>query len=75
MTYELNAKIKVNLNVYNPPGQGTTSLVRNKEQESGSHSIDWNGTDDSGKAVTAGIYMVRLQGANSFLIRKMVLIM
>jgi flagellar hook assembly protein FlgD len=42
-------------------------------QDAGSFTHSWNGTDDSGKAVSSGIYFYRLQADGVTQTRKMML--
>jgi flagellar hook assembly protein FlgD len=39
----------------------------------GEHSALWNGTDDSGRSVSSGIYFYRLQSENHHAVKKMIL--
>jgi len=45
----------VSLNIYNVRGQKVKTLVAD-EMQAGYHSVIWNGTNDSGKSVSSGIY-------------------
>jgi hypothetical protein len=45
----------VSLNIYNIKGQKVKTLVTD-EMQAGNHSVVWNGTNDSGKSVSSGIY-------------------
>ncbi len=49
----------VNLAVYNITGSLIKDLV-NSSLEKGSYSVTWNGTDNSGNAVSSGIYFYRI---------------
>ena len=49
----------VELYIYNIKGQKIITLVQNEFTKS-SHSIIWNGDDDSGKSVCSGIYYYKL---------------
>ncbi|MCD6181142.1 MAG: choice-of-anchor D domain-containing protein, partial [Candidatus Cloacimonetes bacterium] len=50
---------KIELSIYNIKGQKIKLLAQN-EFTKGSHSILWNGNDESGKPVTSGIYYYKL---------------
>lgn len=52
-----NSNIEVN--VYNIKGQKIKTLFQD-EIDKGSHSILWNGDDDSGKPVSSGVYFYKL---------------
>ena len=61
--FSIPEKIKVELTVYNIKGQKIKTLVHN-EFTKGSHSIIWNGDDESGKPVSSGIYLYKLNVNN-----------
>lgn len=50
---------KVNLSVYNLKGQEIRDLI-NDNLFKGEHSINWNGTDNSGNKVSSGYYFYKL---------------
>jgi FlgD Ig-like domain/The GLUG motif len=50
---------KVDLSIYNIKGQKTKTLAQN-EYAKGTHSVIWNGIDESGKSVSSGIYYYKL---------------
>ena len=50
---------KIEISIFNIKGQKIKTLVYN-EFTKGSHSIIWNGDDDTGKSVSSGIYYYRL---------------
>lgn len=52
--------VHVNISVYNLAGRKVKTLVNSKIGV-GSHSVVWNGTDNSMQRVSAGLYMVKLQ--------------
>lgn len=51
---------KVKLNVYNIKGQLVRSLV-DTNLNAGSHSVLWDGTDNTKRKVSSGIYLYRLE--------------
>lgn len=75
INYEIpiNMTSPIRLKIYNVTGQLMKNLV-DEIQAAGSHKIDWDGTDDSGKAVSSGVYICILQVGNSKAIRKITLI-
>jgi flagellar hook assembly protein FlgD len=49
--------------IYDLMGREVTTLINN-EQNAGYHNILWNGLNQGGRAVSAGIYFCRLSGNN-----------
>jgi hypothetical protein len=69
-----NGKLKnVNIDVYNVRGQRVRSLI-NGEYGAGSHSVVWNGTDDSGRSVSSGLYFYRMTAGEYTSVRRMMLL-
>jgi len=54
--YQLDEPSKVRVLVYNIMGQKVKELV-DEHQDSGYHSLSWDGKDQSGKMVASGIYL------------------
>ncbi len=73
ISFSIAQTVQVKLDVFNLKGQLVKTLVREK-LDSGNHSVQWNGDDNSGKAVGSGIYFYRLQAGNFTQTQKMVLI-
>ncbi len=71
--YSLPSKSKVNLSIFNILGQKVTTLV-NEDQVAGSHTVQWEGTDDGGKSVATGIYLYRLTAGELTESKKMLLL-
>ncbi len=59
--YQLPGEGIVQLEIYDLLGHKIRTLVDHAIQSSGSHRIFWNGLDDSGKEVSGGVYMYRIQ--------------
>ena len=59
LRYSVDAPGNVQMGVYNTTGQLVRTLV-NREAVAGTHSVVWNGCDDSGRRVASGIYLIRL---------------
>ena len=67
-----NAKAEpVQIVIYNPKGQIVKTW--NLEATTGTHSLSWDGRDDSGNAVSSGVYYYRMQSGKYSSTRKMVL--
>jgi formylglycine-generating enzyme required for sulfatase activity len=71
--YSLSSSGHVRVDVFNITGQRIATLV-NTHMAEGSHTTSWNGRDESGKAVGAGIYLYRLSSGEMSEARKMLLI-
>jgi hypothetical protein len=63
----------VDLTVYDVSGRRVRSLVRG-DQPAGAHSIVWDGRNDGGRQVAAGVYFYRLAAGRSSSVRKMVVL-
>ncbi len=61
--YYLPRREYVKIVVYNLKGQMIRVLLAS-EQDNGSHLIAWNGNDDNGSKVSAGIYLIRFQSSD-----------
>lgn len=73
ISYSLKASGPVRLDVYNILGQHMTTLA-DGTQEAGVHSINWNGTNNTGSPVASGIYFARLTTGSLSMTHKMVLV-
>jgi len=74
--YDLPRSTNVVLKIYNTLGQEVKTLV-NEYQTSGSKSVVWDGTDNSGETVNSGDYLYRIQTSNldvSYQCKKMVML-
>ena len=63
----------VRLTIYNPLGQELRILVSAPEA-AGRHDVHWNGRDESGREVTSGVYIYRLEAGDLSMVRKLALI-
>jgi Peptidase family M28/FlgD Ig-like domain len=64
---------KTELTIYNLKGQRVKLLV-NDQLSVGKHEVVWNGTDDSGKQVSSGLYLYRLRSGDDSQTSKMLLL-
>ena len=71
--YQLPVSCRVLLEVFNILGQHIATLV-DGERSAGFHTVQWNATDSSGKAVATGVYLYRLSANGVRLTRRMMLI-
>jgi hypothetical protein len=70
--FELPVATHVKIEVFNVLGQKITTLHDGSET-AGVHSISWNGTDESNRIVSSGIYLYRITTAGFTAEKKMVL--
>ena len=71
--YQLPVSGHVRLDVFNVLGQRLATLV-DAEQSVGTYTAQWDGTDASGRAVGAGVYIYRLSSGGMTESRRMVLV-
>lgn len=71
--YKLPEQTHVLLTVYDILGRKVRTLL-NETKVSGTYSIKWNGTTDSGKAVGSGVYIYELTTPQFTSTRKMIII-
>ena len=68
--YGLDKQTHVKLSIYNTLGQEVVTLV-DGVQDAGFQTVSWNGTDNLGQQVSAGVYVYRLEAGNNVQIKKM----
>ncbi|MFQ5917520.1 MAG: FlgD immunoglobulin-like domain containing protein [Candidatus Binatia bacterium] len=73
LRYDLPERVDVALTIYDILGGEVRTLVREVE-EPGYKSVIWDGTNDAGRAVSAGVYLYRIQTSDFTQTRKMVLL-
>lgn len=73
IAFSLVEQRHIKLEVYNLKGQLVKTLL-NTVNESGNHSVIWNGKDKYNKSVSSGIYLYRIQ-ADTFSISKKMLLL
>ncbi len=71
--YSLPETGHVEIGVYNIRGQRIRKLVDEKMQ-AGEHTIVWNGTDASGKAMASGIYFLKMDTGRYVATKKMIML-
>jgi len=72
VSFTLPERGAVKLGVYDVAGRHVATLLEG-ERGAGDHTVNWNGTDDAGQRVGAGIYFCRIESGTQTLTRKMVL--
>jgi len=71
--YSLKQAGSTTLTIYNLKGQKVNLLV-NQVNSAGKHNAVWDGTDDNGKAVSSGVYFLRLEQGGYRDMRKLMLL-
>jgi len=71
--YHVPTSSKVKLQIYNLAGQQVATLV-NEKRQAGIYSIKWDGTDESGRTVSSGLYLYKLESADFIQVRKFVIV-
>jgi hypothetical protein len=73
LAYSVPRESNVSLVIYNILGQKVRTLV-NDFKNAGRYTVTWNGLDDSGSAVSSGIYFYSLVSGDVTLVKKMVML-
>ena len=73
ISYNISEPGKIKLNIYNCKGQLVRKLI-NKDAEPGSFIINWNGRDERGNCVSAGVYLYQLTASKRTYNRKLLLL-
>ena len=73
MSFSLPEPSRTEIVVYSVAGR-KIATVCDRELSAGDHSVAWDGRDESGRPVAAGIYFYRLRAGTDVLTKKMVLI-
>ena len=71
LRYDLAGHSNVNIIIYDMLGREVKTLI-NQTQDAGFKSIQWDGTNDYGKQVSAGVYLYRIQTGEYMQTKKMV---
>jgi hypothetical protein len=64
---------EVSLKIFNVKGQLVRTLVQER-MNTGTHTVRWEGRDDSGNRVSSGVYFYRLTAGEKSFVKKMVLL-
>jgi len=73
VAYSIPERCSVAVKIYDVSGKCVACLV-DRQQEKGSHAVEWNGKDEKGNSAASGIYLCRLAAGNQTISRKMVLL-
>ena len=70
--FELAASAPVSLRLYDVAGRQVRVLARGERRGAGPHALEWDGRDDSGARVEAGLYFCRLDAGSASDTRRVV---
>jgi len=73
ISYRISKTTPTKINIYNLFGQKVKTLV-NEEQQPGVYKMIWDGTDNSGRMLSSGVYIYQLRAGGFLQTKKMVLI-
>jgi len=73
ISYYLEKTANIELAIYNMNGQ-LIKTITNEQQKGGMHAVRWDGTNNSGKEVSSGVYLCTLRVGNEVITGKMVLV-
>ncbi len=65
ISYELYTAANVRLTVYDAQGRSVRRLIDGATQLAGPYSLVWDGHDDAGRPVAAGVYFYRLENGKN----------
>lgn len=71
--FSLERPVEVRLRVFDIHGR-MLAEIRKPALPAGTHGIDWNGRDEDGRTLAAGLYLYRLEGGGSWRDGKLVLL-
>jgi len=74
ISYVLSEPAVATLGVYDPAGKLVKQLVSGGVVEAGRHEVVWNGRNEAGQVVAAGVYFCRLDAGGYSEIRGMVMV-
>ncbi|MCP4705881.1 MAG: T9SS type A sorting domain-containing protein [candidate division Zixibacteria bacterium] len=73
ISYSIPKRSDVSISIINLLGQKIKTIV-NENQTAGKHTVNWDGTDQSGKAVASGIYFYQINAGDYTASKKMIMI-
>lgn len=71
--YGIPRTVQVRLTIYDLLGNEIIALI-NSKQVAGIYNVTWNGIDKTGKKVSSGFYLYKLEAGNHIQVKKMLLI-
>lgn len=74
ISYDLPEQAAVVLSIYDAAGRQIRTLIGGEVVQAGPHNVVWNGRNDTGQVVAAGVYLCRLSAGGYSESRRMVLV-
>ncbi len=74
LRYALSTSAPVSARLYDVTGALARALLERRFSGPGAHSLVWDGTDDAGRSLPAGVYLCRLEAAGQSVGQRFVLI-
>jgi hypothetical protein len=71
--YRIPRSSPVSVTVFDIQGNQVRALLSGLEQDAGEHTLRWDGRDEAGRDLPAGVYLYRIVAADLAISRKMVL--
>jgi len=73
ISYSIPKRSDVTISILNLLGRNLKTIV-NKNQPAGKHEINWDGTDQSGRAVASGVYFYQISSGDYTASKKMIML-
>ena len=73
IAFALPKAVRVKLSVFTITGEQIATLV-DREMAAGNYSVTWNGEGLSGRPVSSGLYLYRIEAGDFVSVRKMVML-
>ena len=74
ISFELMNEARVSLAVFDAAGRRVRSLIGGEIRAEGRHALSWDGTDDQGRLMAAGVYICRLESGSTVDVTRLALI-
>ena len=72
ISYSVKDALPVTIEIYNVKGQLVKTLI-NEQKAAGTHTVVWNGTDNSNRPVSSGVYYYKMNAGKYSSTKKMIM--
>ncbi len=72
ISYSVKEALPVTIEIYNVKGQLVKTLI-NEQKAAGTHTVVWNGTDNSNRPVSSGVYYYKMNAGKYSSTKKMIM--